>query len=99
MFSSEPSMRLITDLISHCAEHHPFGIQLASRDTTREAGATAVEEVHSHFQMRWLMLMLRFLLVWMSMNLRLDCHSSLVATMISLKRHLNSVRLENFGTI
>ena len=46
VFPPEPSMRLITDLISHCAEHHPLWNTISiSGYHIREAGATAVEEV------------------------------------------------------
>ena len=39
-------MRLITDLISHCAEHHPLWNTISiSGYHIREAGATAVEEI------------------------------------------------------
>ena len=46
VFPPEPSMRLITDLISHCAEHHPLWNTISiSGYHIREAGATAVEEI------------------------------------------------------
>jgi len=46
VFPPEPSMRLITDLIEHCAIHHPMWNTISiSGYHIREAGATAVEEL------------------------------------------------------
>ena len=46
VFPPDASMRLITDLISHCAEHYPLWNTISiSGYHIREAGATAVEEV------------------------------------------------------
>jgi methylmalonyl-CoA mutase N-terminal domain/subunit len=46
VFPPEPSMRLITDLISHCADNHPLWNTISiSGYHIREAGATAVEEI------------------------------------------------------
>ena len=46
VFPPEPSMRLITDLIHYCAEHHPSWNSISiSGYHIREAGATAVEEL------------------------------------------------------
>ena len=46
VFPPEQSMRLITDLMNHCAEHHPQWNTISiSGYHIREAGATAVEEV------------------------------------------------------
>tara|TARA_B100001750_G_scaffold150205_1_gene120340 strand:- start:2050 stop:3630 length:1581 start_codon:yes stop_codon:yes gene_type:complete len=46
VFPPEPSMRLITDLIEYCAEHHPMWNTISiSGYHIREAGATAVEEL------------------------------------------------------
>jgi methylmalonyl-CoA mutase N-terminal domain/subunit len=46
VFPPEPSMRLITDLIAYCAEHHPLWNTISiSGYHIREAGSTAVEEL------------------------------------------------------
>ena len=46
VFPPEPSMRLITDLINHCADNYPLWNTISiSGYHIREAGATAVEEV------------------------------------------------------
>ena len=46
VFPPEPSMRLITDVIEYCAEHHPMWNTISiSGYHIREAGATAVEEI------------------------------------------------------
>tara|TARA_B100000614_G_scaffold17037_1_gene14037 strand:+ start:3842 stop:5422 length:1581 start_codon:yes stop_codon:yes gene_type:complete len=46
VFPPEQSMRLITDLMNHCADHHPQWNTISiSGYHIREAGATAVEEV------------------------------------------------------
>ena len=46
VFPPEQSMRLITDLIGHCAKHHPDWNTISiSGYHIREAGATAVEEL------------------------------------------------------